>query len=255
MVKQAFLLIILILFFGDCKEKKKEHDSQILGTRYSRSDQFIHARAGSLKKEDRVALVYALEEVTVQEKLEEGGKEYYKLTTVTGKQGYAPVGSFSEAVLFVVGDGIVAFRRPTLTAGTKGKLSPGAFCFIREIQGEWANADCMSAYLKDLTLEDWPDVWLQYADEKFSKNPLLGETVLLMREALKIMGKADKNPADRERFYNEAKEKLNKALEKQDALKDRVRLVMENFGFAVPVETPPVLEPPPVPESGNNEKN
>jgi lipoprotein LenA len=237
-----------------CKQKSKEPEAQILGTRYSKVDQHITSIPGSPKKEHRVTLVYALEEVNVLEKMSQDKKDYFKLSTVTGKEGYALASNFSEAVLFVTKDGLSAFRKPTLTAGTKGKFALGAICFVKEIQGDWANVDCLTASIKDEIVEDWYDVWIQTSDERISKDPLLGQTALLLREAYKIIGKANKTSGtDRDKLLVDAKDRLMKANEKEDILQPTVLSLLVKYGMideppATPVSPPAETQTPQNPQ-------
>ncbi|HMV43932.1 MAG TPA: lipoprotein LenA, partial [Leptospiraceae bacterium] len=239
-------------FIVTCKQKTKEPEAQILGTRYSKIDQHITSVAGSTKKEHRVTLVYALEEVNVLEKISQDNKDFFKLSTVTGKEGYAQASNFSEAVLFVVKEGLSAFRKPTLTAGTKGRFSIGAICFVKEIQGEWSNVDCITANVKDGVIEDWFDVWIQSADERLSKDPMLGQTALLIRDAYKTINKANKlTGTDREKAMIDAKDKLAKASEKEDILQPVVTSIMVKYGM---LDEPPATptKPPEETQSPNN---
>jgi lipoprotein LenA len=222
----------------------KEAEAQILGTRYSKIDQHISSIPGSAKKEHRVTLVYALEEVNVLEKVTEDKKDFYKLSTVTGKEGYSLASNFSEAVLFVVKDGLSAFRKPTLTAGTKGKFALGSICFVKEIQGEWANVDCLTSSVKDGLVEDWYDVWIQAADERLSKDPLLGQTALLIREAYKIITKANKlTGTDRDKLLLDAKDRLMKAYEKEDVLQPVVTSILIKYQMMDEPPSTPVAPP------------
>lgn len=250
MRKWQILIIIISSLLSSCKEKNKEPEAQILGTRYSKIDQHITSIPGSVKKEHRVSLVYALEEVTVLEKLSQEKKDYFKLSTVTGKEGYSLASNFSEAVLFVVKDGLSAFRKPTLTAGTKGKFALGSICFVKEIQGEWANVDCLTSSVKDGLVEDWYDVWIQTADDRLSRDPLIGQTALLLRDAYKIINKANKlTGTDRDKLLVDAKEKLMKASEKEDILQPTVLSVMVKYGMidempSTPTSPPVETQPP-----------
>lgn len=254
MRKRIILILISLLLLVACKPKPKEAEAQILGTRYSKIDQHITSVLGSAKKEHRVTLVYALEEVNVLEKITQDKKDFFKLSTVTGKEGYSLASNFSEAVLFVVKDGLSGFRKPTLTAGTKGKFALGSICFVKEIQGDWANVDCLTASVKDGIVEDWYDVWVQTSDDRLSKDPLLGQTALLLREAYKIIGKANKlTGLDRDKLLLDAKDKLMKATEKEDILQPVITSVLIKYGMmdeppstpvAPPAETQTPVNPP-----------
>ncbi|MBP9165425.1 MAG: lipoprotein LenA [Leptospiraceae bacterium] len=244
MRKSILLILVSLTFFVLCKPKMKEAEAQILGTRYSKIDQHISSIPGSAKKEHRVTLVYALEEVNVLEKVTEDKKDFYKLSTVTGKEGYSLASNFSEAVLFVVKDGLSAFRKPTLTAGTKGKFALGSICFVKEIQGEWANVDCLTSSVKDGLVEDWYDVWIQAADERLSKDPLLGQTALLIREAYKIITKANKlTGTDRDKLLLDAKDRLMKAYEKEDVLQPVVTSILIKYQMMDEPPSTPVAPP------------
>lgn len=144
-------------------------------------------------------------------------KEYYRLTTVNGKEGFALSKNFSEAVYFVVKE-VEAFRKPTLTAGTKGKLEISAICFQKEIQGEWSNVDCLGANSTEAKLEDWYDVWVQPNSESFAKNPLLGQTALELKEVRSVLIKLAQG-TDAEvsaKLKSKAKELLTKSKERAD---------------------------------------
>ncbi len=217
---QLFILSLLV-FLVLCKPKKKEEE-QIVGTRYSRFDQYVSVVLGSEKKEDKKILIYALEEVNVKETLKHQEKEYYRLTTVNGKEGYALSKNFSEAVYFVVKE-MDAFRKPTLTAGTKGKLEISAICFQKEIQGEWSNVDCLGANSTEAKLEDWYDVWIQPNQDNFAKNPLLGQTALELKEVRSILIKLAQG-TDAEvsaKLKSKARELLTKSKERADLFLDK----------------------------------
>lgn len=244
MRNRILLILITIQILAFCKQKPKETEAQILGTRYSKIDQHITSLPGSAKKEHRVSLIYALEEVNVLEKLTVDKKDFYKLSTVTNKEGYSLASNFSEGVLFVTKDGLSAFRKPTLTAGTKGKFAIGSICFIKEIQGDWANVDCLTASFKDNVVEDWFDVWIQSADDRLSKDPLLGQTSLLLREAYKIISKANKTSGmEREKLLVEAKDKLMKASEKEDIFQSTITSILVKNGMIDEPPSTPVSPP------------
>lgn len=244
MRKRIVLFLLFSILLIVCKPKQKEPEAQILGTRYSKVDQHISSVIGSAKKEHRVTLVYALEEVNVLEKIMHDKKDFYKLSTVTGKEGYSLASNFSEAVLFVVKEGLSAFRKPTLTAGTKGKFNLGSICFVKEIQGEWANVDCLTASVKDGAVEDWFDVWIQTSDERLSKDPLLGQTALLLREGYKIIYKANKlTGSDRDKVLLDAKDRLMKASEKEDILQPVITSVLIKYGMMDEPPSTPIAPP------------
>ncbi|MBP9885294.1 MAG: lipoprotein LenA [Leptospiraceae bacterium] len=254
MRKRLILILLTLPFLVQCKQKLTVPEVQILGTRYSKIDQHISSVIGSQKKEHRVSLVYALEEVNVLEKISQDNKDYYKLSTVTGKEGYSLASNFAEGVLFVVKEGLSAFRKPTLTAGTKGKFDLGSICFVKEIQGEWANVDCLTATVRDGQVEDWFDVWIQTTDDRLSKDPLLGQTALLLRDGYKLINKANKlSGSTRDKLLLDARDKLMKANEKEDILQPTVMSVLVKYGMmdespsapiAPPVETQTPDNPP-----------
>jgi lipoprotein LenA len=212
-----FLILVSLVLEISCKQKKKDEE-QILGTRYSRFDQYVSVVLGSEKKEDKKILVYALEEVNVKEKIIHAEKEYFRLTTVNGKEAYALSKNFSEAVYFVLKT-VDAFRKPTLTAGTRGKLETSSICFQKEIQGEWGNVDCLGANSTESKLEDWYDVWIQPNSESFTKNPLLGQTALeikMVKSILIELNKGTLSPELAEKQKSKAKEILDKSKERAD---------------------------------------
>lgn len=238
--------IVAFTFLGNCKKKEDPKPEQILGTRYSRFDQYIYSRAASKKKSDRVTLVYALEEVTGLEVVDEKKKRYLKLKTVTGKEGYAPLKNFADGVWFVIKEGANAFRKPTPTAGTRGKLNVASICYIEDIQADWVNSRCLSAHIKDGKLEDWSDVWIQPKDSHFSQDPLIGQTALLIREATKYLLKADDYGPDYDALRKKAKEKLMEAFDRDDVYKDYIiklaeekRLYLPNTGMEEPQQEYP----------------
>jgi lipoprotein LenA len=227
-----FVILLLITDIG-CKNKSKQKEEQILGTRFSKIDQYIFKEAGSKKNEDKVTLVNVLEEVTALEQINKDGKDYYRLQTVTKKEGYALVQNFSEANYFIIKSGLDAFKKPTLTAGTKGKIQAGAICFQKELQAEWSNVDCLSASFANDKLEDWYDIWIQYGDDKISKDPLLGETSIFIREGFKKLSKykQSKEETERQSLILEAKKSFQKAKDKADSLQTFVEEQMTLYGM------------------------
>lgn len=262
-MKRTFLIITLFslsLAFVDCKKKDDSkgsdvQDSQILGTRYSR---FWHnltttpggkekVKVDSSKEKSPAVAVLEFEEVTALEKVTEEKKDYLKVRTVTGQEGYAEAKTYTEAFYVVTVSGLPAFRKPTITAGTKGNLDAGAYCSAREIQGEWANVDCNTAKYKvdSGALEDWYDVWIQTTDQRAVVNPLLNETAKLYREAIQAYAKIAKGDANSEKLKKEADEKLNRALEKNDPLYGVIRnfMILNGLLEGVVEEAPPSLDP------------
>ncbi|MCX7999946.1 MAG: lipoprotein LenA, partial [Leptospiraceae bacterium] len=177
----VFILISSLLFFS-CKKKESSETStsqgpQILGTRYALWNNYLTSTPGAKDSKDRVALVYRFEETTLLDKVEKDGKKYVKLKTVEGKEGFAEEKVYTEAIYVVTTSGLPAFRKPTLTAGTKGNVDAGSYCTAREIQGEWANVNCMVAKANpDGSYEDYYDIWIQVTDPKVTVDPLLNET-------------------------------------------------------------------------------
>ena len=233
MLNKILLVILLFITNIGCKNKSKLKEEQILGTRYSKIDQSIFKVVGSKKNEDKVALVNALEEVTAMELIHNEGKDYYKVLTVTKKEGYALAQNFSEANYFIIKSGLDAFKKPTLTSGTKGKIQAGAICFQKELQAEWSNVDCLSSTYANDKLEDWYDIWIQYTDDKVSKDPLLGETSLFIREGFKKLSKSkqSKEETDKLSQFAEAKKNFQKAKDKADSLQTFVEEQMTLYGM------------------------
>ena len=115
---------------------------------------------------------------------------------------------------------------------------------MKEIQGEWANVDCLTSSVKDGLVEDWYDVWIQAADERLSKDPLLGQTALLIREAYKIITKANKlTGTDRDKLLLDAKDRLMKAYEKEDVLQPVVTSILIKYQMMDEPPSTPVAPP------------
>lgn len=229
----VFLLLSLMLLSCKKTEENLSENSQplILGTRYALWNNYITSTPGSKDAKDRVALVYRFEETTLLEKLEQDGKKYFKLKTVDGKIGFAEEKIYTEAIYVVTTSGLPAFRKPTLTAGTKGNIDAGSYCTAKEIQGEWANVNCLTAKVNaDGSYEDYYDVWIQTIDPKITVDPLLNETAGLYRDSLEIIKKISKGETN-EKIEKELKDKLLKAYEKNDALRPIIEKLMVERGY------------------------
>ncbi|MCZ8238413.1 MAG: lipoprotein LenA [Leptospiraceae bacterium] len=220
-------LVALFAFVG-CKDQSIIPD-QIVGVRYANYTQWIYKEPGSKKKEDQVALVYGLEEVTaidtkeisIQEGKEEKKEVYLKLKTVDNKEGYAVASGFAEAVYFILDGNLDAFVKPTLTSSTKGKVSRGSYCLLKETIGEFSKVDCKETVLQAGTnkLNDIYNVWVSNKETSLSNDPLLGETVKIMRQSSSDLLKIASQPGATENaklIENNLKE-LDKAIEKNDA--------------------------------------
>ncbi len=239
-------IICLILGSGsiNCKKKNEgeQQNSQILGTRYSRFWHQLTTTPGgkekvkidSSKEKSPLVAVLEFEEVTALEKVTQDNKDYYKVRTVTGQEGYAEAKNYVEAFYVAVSSGPSAFKKPTVTAGTRGNLDAGAYCAAKEIQGEWANVDCFTAkYKQGSGIEDWYDVWIQTSDSRLIVNPLLNETAKLYREAVQALDKIDKGDPNSDKLQKSAQEKLDRALEKNDALVGVIKDLMVQRGLFV----------------------
>ncbi|MCZ8341547.1 MAG: lipoprotein LenA [Leptospira sp.] len=236
-IQIAFLLVFA---FFSCKDKGIL-PNQTLGLRYSNYTQWIYKEAGSKKKEDQVTLVYGFEEVTALEnkEIEVGeGKDKKKetfllLRTVDNKEGYASTSGFSEAIYFVTENGLDAYLKPTLTSGTKGKLSRGTYCLLQEIIGEFAKVDCKETMLPadGSKLNDFYNVWIEYNSPSLSKDPTLGETVKTLRQASLDFVKINPNlPANElNNLHKSNIKELEKVLEKNDVYAEEVRILLEKF--------------------------
>lgn len=262
MIRHWINLVIIGLVLGsgsvNCKKKNEggQQNSQILGTRYSR---FWHqltttpggkekVKVDSSKEKSPLVSVLEFEEVTVLEKVTQDNKDYYKVRTVTGQEGYGEAKNYAEAFYVAISSGSSAFKKPTVTAGTRGNLDTGAYCAAKEIQGEWANVDCFTAkYKQGSGIEDWYDVWIQINDGKLIVDPLLNETAKLYREVLQAYDKIDKGAPDSDKLQKSAQEKLNRALEKNDVLNGVVRNFMIQRGLL----TEETMVAPPSEDLGN----
>jgi lipoprotein LenA len=240
-MKNISRFLVLALFtIVACKDKGSLPE-QTLGVRYSNYTQWIYKEAGSKSKDDQVALVYGFEEVTAidSKEVESGeGKDkkkeiYLKLRTVDNKEGYATASSFSEAIYFVLDNSLDAYLKPTLTSGTKGKLSRASYCLLKEIIGEFAKVDCKESILPPDTskLNDYYNVWIEYNSPNLSKDPTLGETVKTLRQASTDFAKINPNLPSNEldSLHKSNIKELEKVLEKNDAFTEEVRMLLEKF--------------------------
>jgi lipoprotein LenA len=222
-----FAVISLLGFLSvNCKAKEPLPE-QIQGKRFASYNQWIYSKPDTTKKEDQVALIYIFEEVTalgteeveVTEKSEKKKVEYLKLKTVDQKEGYAQSSGFAEAVLFITQDGVDAFVKPTLTSGTKGKLTRGTYCLVKETMGEFSRVDCKESILQEgkFKLDDYWNVWITDSPESISRDPLLGETIKLMRQAsLDLVKFNSASMEEGDKLRESIQAALNKAMEKND---------------------------------------
>ncbi|MEM7182544.1 MAG: lipoprotein LenA [Spirochaetota bacterium] len=234
-MKKAVTLLGIILFsFFSCKKtEKKVEEQQVLGTMYPDGNIWISAVPGSKKKSDQVALVYDLEEVEGLEitKGPKGKVEYLKLKTSTGKIGYGVASRFVETVLFATKAGVMAYKKPTLTAPTKGKMDKGAICYVKESQGDWSKATCYSAkseYGQKPTT--FYSAWIQNNDPNLSKNSLLGQSALSIRKAKKLIaiGVSKNDPTK----FEEATKELQAVVEKGDTFSSYATEVLQKLSEA-----------------------
>lgn len=240
-MKQIKLLgILLILANLGCKDKAVVPD-QILGVRYANYTQWIYKEPGSKKKEDQVALVYGFEEVTALETKEistNDGKEdkketFVKLKTVDNKEGYALASNFSEAIYFILDGNTDAFNKPTLTSGTKGKISRASYCLLKETIGTFSKVDCKETILQPnaTKLNDYYNVWIEKKDNNLSSDPLLGETSRILRQAssdiikIRTLGEVDES----NKLVELNSKELQKALEKNDLFVDDVNQLIQQY--------------------------
>lgn len=237
MIKLVYFTIFFLFVFS-CKKKADStapenlNSPNYLGTRYALWTNYITSTPGAKDAKDRTALVYRFEEATLLEKVEQDGKKYLKLRTVEGKEGFAEEKIYTEAIYVVTTSGLPAFRKPTLTAGTKGNVDAGSYCIAKEIQGEWANVNCLTAKVSPnySGYEDWYDVWIQTTDPKIVVDPLLNETAGIYRDSLDLIKKINKGERN-EKINKELQEKLTKAYEKNDMLRPVIEKVMETMGY------------------------
>lgn len=234
---KKYIIILLLISAGfNCKKKQESSSenspaSNFLGTRYALWTNYISATPGAKDPKDRIALVYRFEETTLLEKVEQDGKKYLKLKTVEGKEGFAEEKIYTEAIYVVTTSGLPAFRKPTLTAGTKGNVDAGSYCTAKEIQGEWANVNCLTAKVNsDGSYEDYYDVWIQTIDPKITVDPLLNETAGIYRDSLDLIKKINKGEGN-EKIEKELEEKLTKAYEKNDQLRPVIEKLMVERGY------------------------
>ncbi len=240
-MKQFKLIgVMLILGILGCKDKTVVPD-QVLGVRYANYDQWIYKEPGSKKKEDQVALVYGFEEVTALESKEisikEGKEEkkeiYVKLKTVDNKEGYALASNFSEAIFFIVDGNTDAFLKPTLTSGTRGKVSRASYCLLKETIGTFSKVDCKESVLQPNApkLNDYYNVWIEKKETNVSNDPLLGETTKILRRAssdilkIRTMGQVDEST----KLVETNTKELQKALEKNDIFVEDVNSLIQQY--------------------------
>ena len=83
---------------------------------------------------------------------------------------------------------------------------------------------------------------------------MLGQTALLLREAYKIINKANKlSGSDRDKLMIVAKDKLMKANEKEDLLQPTVLSVLAKYGMIDEIPSTPTSSPTETQSPGNPE--
>lgn len=234
--------VIVGILPGCKKDNSQARPEQIMGKKFATYNQWLYSKPNTNKKEDQVTLVYMFEEVTglSREEIEvnEGNAkktvEFWKIRTVDNKEGYAPASGFVEGILFVVQDGLNAFLKPTFTAGTKGRLTRGSFCFIKERIAEFTNVDCREAVLPDdrIKLEDHFNVWINVVPESVSQDPLLGESVKNLRQvSLDMIKLRSATEPDAEKLRKSIGETLEKILEKEDIFSNEAKALQQRLQF------------------------
>lgn len=249
MKKAITILLILVPIVYSCKKKeeKKVEEKQVLGSRYPDGNIWIYSQPGSKKKEDKIALIYDLEEVEGLEIAKgDDGKDYLKMKTSTGKIGYGIASRFVEAVYFTINPTVMAYKKPTLTAPTAGKLDISALCYVKTFQGEWVNANCYSAKTEfGQKPETFYNVWLQTSDNGLSKDPLLGQSALNIHKSRKLIAKISDDPTQK----NEAVKLLKMVQEKEDIFQTAAGEILKKLEI-LDNETMP--EEPVIPEGSEN---
>jgi lipoprotein LenA len=252
MKKFLLVLFTFAIILVSCKkesssEKSEKEPSQIIGVRYATMYIDIYSSPGSTKKEERVTNIYALEEVTGLELVDEKGKKYLKVKTVTGKEGFALADRFVEAIYITVADGVTAFKKPTLTAPTEGKMNKAAICYMKEMQGEWGNVNCDSAkYEYGSKPVSYHNVWVQLSDTSLSKDPMLAQTAMSIRTATRSIAELS-TAKDVEKAKAEIKKNLGVAIEKQDVFSAYAKEILDKLESNGDSSVPP-LDTPEVPK-------
>ncbi|TGK09215.1 lipoprotein LenA [Leptospira selangorensis] len=247
---RAIALIFTILVLLACDKKKEEAPvTQIVGTKYSGGDQHIYKNPGTREKSDQVTLVYEFEEVNGLEIVpfevtDAKGKktvtEYLKLRTVDGKEGFALLKNFYDAVLFVVGDGDTAFAKNSLTSPSKGKLEKGMSCFESEASGEFSKVRCNGSILKGGKLNNLHDIWIQPVSSNISRDPLLGDSVRNLKAAsLKLLELSKTtDPVKQDELKKAATTALKTVFEKGDIFQGSANSLATEFGLTLSEQQP-----------------
>ncbi|EKR74908.1 lipoprotein LenA [Leptospira noguchii] len=239
-IKLFLILSFLLLIMIGCKKEEKKQEAQILGNRYANFDQWIYKVPGSDKKEDQVSLVYGMEEVTGLENIDTevttkkgtSTVTYIKVKTVENKEGFAPAKNFSENVYFVLNDADDAFVKPTITANTKGKLKRGMYCLEQEVIQEFSKVTCYDSILTEDKLNNYYDVWIKTISTSLSKDPLLGETVKLLKKSSQELARYNSvSDEEKNKILQVATESLKKAAAKQDEFNTDINNLAGKFGI------------------------
>ncbi|TGK38034.1 lipoprotein LenA [Leptospira andrefontaineae] len=247
---RAIALIFTILALLACDKKKEETPiAQIVGTKYSGGDQYVYKKPGTKEKSEQVTLVYENEEVNGLEIVPfeftdaKGNKtvtDYLKLKTVDGKEGFALLKNFYDAVLFVVGDGDTAFAKNSLTSPSKGKLEKGMSCFESEASGEFSKVRCSGSILKGGKLNNLHDIWIQPVSSNISRDPLLGDSVRNLKAASLKLIELNKTTdlAKQEELKKGATAALKTVFEKGDIFQESVNSLATEFGLTLSEQQP-----------------
>ncbi|PJZ78072.1 lipoprotein LenA [Leptospira neocaledonica] len=240
----SVILMLAILFLAACKKQEEAPTAQIIGTKYSGWDQWIYKKPGTTEKSEQLTIVYGNEEVTGLEIVNhestdsKGVKttaEYIKVRTVDGKEGYAALKNFFDAVLFVIADGAQAFAKNSLTSPSKGKLERGMSCFELEASGDFSKVRCYAAIIKGGKLNNLYDVWIQPDSPSISKDPLLGDSIRNLKTASNKLIEAEKatDPAKQEELKTAAAKALKAVAEKGDAYLEDANTLASEYGLTI----------------------
>ncbi|MEI7013344.1 lipoprotein LenA [Leptospira licerasiae] len=248
---RAIALIFTIFVLLACDKKKEDAPvEQIIGTKYSGSDQYVYKKPGTREKSEQVTLIYEFEEVNGLEIVpyestdSKGNKsvtEYLKLKTVDGKEGFGLLKNFYDAVLFVVADGDTAFAKNSLTSPSKGKLEKGMSCFESEASGEFAKVRCNGSIVKAGKLNNLHDIWIQPISSNISKDPLLGDSIRNLKAAsLKLIELSKTtDPVKQEELKKSATAALKTVFDKGDIYQGSANSIATEFGLTLSEQQQP----------------